>query len=307
MMILGSKTLYDPVEVSNILKGYVTLSLTIDLYNNPETLSFIKRWRKQKSTNGRVDPISKIYICDNATDDDGRFYLYQGVDSSTLTDSMDSTLPKYKNQLKCAGLNFSSFKLDGSDIARDAFFAYDSTITVAKGLHHLLYLSSLKDTITTQKQITYDILLNSIINNVEFDGVTGHIHYPADKPDGYQGRGDRVTDALYQVLNFNPTMFLSMINSQAVLTGNEGMNIVGTVHSETGFTLCSEPSNPFYHITSCPEIIYNTIDNQPPIDRPPLTIVEVSIALKVVTLVSIHFIFYIFVCFYPFIIILFFL
>lgn len=286
-MILGSNKLYDPVEVSKILKGFITLSLTIDRFNKPETLSFIKRFRNQKSTNGIFDPITGKTICDNTTDDDGHFYLYQGIPTPT-TSYIDPTLPQYKNKLICAGINFTKFTYDGSNIDSDTFFAYDSVITVAKGLHHLLYISNYKDIITSQKQISYNLLLDSIINNVEYDGVTGHIHYPADKPNGYQGRGDRVTDALYQVLNFDSTEYLSKVNSNDILlTGDEGMNLIGTVHSEYGFTLCSEPLNPFYNIYPCPKITYNTIDNQPPVDRPSLTTLQGSIILKVIAVVNI--------------------
>jgi hypothetical protein len=275
---MGSKKLYDPLEISQALRGFITLSLTID-YRNSNLKNFVARWRKQRATNGRIDPITGIQKCDNTTDDDVGFYLYQGLVSPSITDSALTTLPIYRNQLKCAGLDFSTFKVDGSDINRDTYFAYDSLVTVAKGLHHLLYLSESKDSIKSQSQITSDILLNSIINHVQYAGVTGDIRYPTDKPIGYQGRGDRISDAVYQVLNFNSTTYLSRLQ-KSVFAGDEGMLVIGTINSESSFKLCTEFTSP---PQNCPQMTFNAVNNIPPKDRPNLETLQGSFVLEILT------------------------
>eukprot|EP00607_Mallomonas_marina_P000459 CAMPEP_0182439180 /NCGR_PEP_ID=MMETSP1167-20130531/86280_1 /TAXON_ID=2988 /ORGANISM="Mallomonas Sp, Strain CCMP3275" /LENGTH=781 /DNA_ID=CAMNT_0024632823 /DNA_START=33 /DNA_END=2383 /DNA_ORIENTATION=- len=116
---------------------------------------------------------------------------------------------------------------DGSDIVDLAFYAYDATIALAIGLHKAYYEKQFKN-------MTGDDLLWTIMDEVDFHGVTGDISFykGANGFDAF-GRGDRTTGIDYQILNFAPRSYHALVNN-----GEKAWMSEGIWSAENKFEIC---------------------------------------------------------------------
>lgn len=224
-------------DIPAIMKGFLGIRPSFT-YQTPYGQKFMRRWRAQqnsftKSLDGRI-------ICSDDRDDDGGFRLYQ--------DRLNATSP-----WKCATLNYSNFKQDGSDTSQYVAYTYDSVVLVATALHHLIYKHKVQRIDTTT-------LLRAIANT-SISGVTGNI--TLNSMSMSYGGGDRISDISYELLNFQYSTYIQ--NS-----GNSGFNIIGNYKLETGLALCNIVTD-----TKCRSVIYNTDNNNVPLDTP-LPVTEVT-------------------------------
>jgi hypothetical protein len=150
-----------------------------------EAISFARRWREQPSTAGQM--VNGKVVCDSVLDGDGDYHLYKAVDPAT-------------NRSVCTGLNFSEYDEAGFDIQSHTGLTYDATIMAAMALdfavrNHLDYND-------------WSVIQNILVNNVTFDGVTGPVALFKGFPQ-YQdaGRYTRSGGTVFQLTNFNPTMY----------------------------------------------------------------------------------------------------
>ena len=159
--------------VQDIMKGVMALTQSF-AFDTPELMSWAQRWRTQTDTIV-IDPITGLETCASDLDDDGHFSLYRGV-TQTLTSGGPF--------VKCAGLVFSTFNADGSNISPYAPFAYDAAIALAQGLHNTLYVREYAN--FTGGQLNYVMSMS----NFSALGATGNISFRMGDATGY-GFGDR--------------------------------------------------------------------------------------------------------------------
>lgn len=131
-------------------------------------------------------------------------------------------------------------------------YPYDATLSVALGLHHLLYTQN-KTNITP-----YD-LHQTLLYNTRFYGLTGLVSYSTAFIDDEFDVGSRFTEILSDIVNYVPS-----ING----TDAPHFNAVLQWHSELGFSPCGktyhyEPNNP------CHSFTFQTLDGSMPTDSPP--------------------------------------
>ena len=82
-----------------MMRGFfTTANADNDWKVSPKGLEFIKRYRAQPNTLGHN--VSGTHVCNNATDDDGTYRLYEA--------SLNNQAP-----FNCIGFNFSHFSADG--------------------------------------------------------------------------------------------------------------------------------------------------------------------------------------------------
>ena len=222
----------DNTPVDRAMKGVIAVSPTIDR-TSVKYQSFVTRWRSQRSTISYT--AQGMPVCNNATDDDGGTYLYQGHANG---------LPS--SPLNCSGQIFSNYAADGSDIDRLALYAYDATYAMAMGLHVLIYDMG-------KSTFSGDDLLNVLVQNVSFMGVSGYVAF--NNGSGGQaayGKGDRYSGLLYSVLNFN---------SQNYLSSDRGASAIQTVGVWSSDTKRFQPCTSG---TGCAGFVFNTADNSVP-------------------------------------------
>ena len=235
------------VLIAKLMKGYIGILPTLNRNIN-SFQSFVKRWRAQPPS--VITNPDGTKTCVNTTDDDGNSYLYQGYTTQSPT--------KYV----CAGLNFSTFYSDGSNIDRIAVYAYDAAYALARGYHDMLYVSKLTN-------FTGDNLRDAIIYNVSFMGASGKVDFVSEGigSDAF-GVGDRESDLLYDVMNFDPNYLVST-------TGP--LRRIGFFSIENGFQLCNTLTD---NICSA-IIIYNTDDNSCPSDVLPIVEVQLEHSVQI--------------------------
>ena len=233
------KTLQDS-EIAEVLKGAIAfrpiLNRTI-----PPAVDFINRFRSLPSTLGNDTH------CDQSKDVEGIYY----------NQNADGTV--------CAGLNFSSFLPSGSDIAKGAFYAYDAVVALTLGLHKHLYVEHLESLLHTPYHYYY---LMMSFNAVQFDGASGHVAF---EPFPDRQNNDRLTNNLYEVVNFDDRAFL--------MDNNMGFFRVGYINTDTGFTYCDTDTD-----SECRKFVFNTRNGQVPSDRPPLKTLYMPLVLRVLLL-----------------------
>jgi len=176
-------------------------------------VTFMKKWTKQNSTQ---------ITCNTTVDSDGNFYLYQNSDKLG----------------GCVGLNFSSYKSDGSNLNDYTAYTYDATYLIAYGLQHLR---------NNNKLFTGENLLSAVIYNVSFSGPTGPFYLLKGKPlENKYGIGNRGGALAYRILNFKETIFYA--------DNSKGFSDVVTVLSNGQIVPCNRK------LLTCFSLTYNTLD-----------------------------------------------
>eukprot|EP01041_Mallomonas_annulata_P004843 gene4843-9647_t len=251
------KYMSNHANIPDIMKGYIGIMFdpSFHLQDSQEGKDFVSKFRSQKAT---VTVNSDgTETCDESKDDDGH-YLYR---EQTQTHSGPG------QRVRCAGMDFSSLKADGSDIAPHAPHAYDAVYLLAYGLHNLLEIQgkSLSDV---------DKLRQVIIDNVTFTGTTGlvDIYEGMSEFDDY-GAGDRESGHVYRLFNFNEEKYRI---SSTTGVEDDVYNELGYWTPETHFHFCDVTVD-----TYCSPITYRTKDNQPAKDSPDDIIILMPEAMSV--------------------------
>ena len=236
-------------DIKSILKGLI-IPLATTTYDTPLGRQFVNRWRAQQYTGGYVQ--NGTTYCNMAQDDshtNAYLYTYAGL---------------------CLGLNFSSFALDGSNIDPDVAYVYDATYAGAYAVHNLLYNKHIN-----REQFTADLIMNTLVQNVSFAGLTGRVSFSPGVGYENSGLGDRASDHTYSIVNFNPKYFHRILGN-----GAGGMNGSTNTSGLVAALKWNSLSETFVPCRDCPSIIFNTHDNSVPYDRTPETIVKLTDAQK---------------------------
>lgn len=107
-------------------------------------------------------------------------------------------------------------------------------------------------------------LKRAIIDNVSFDGYSGPIKFSTGRPGiSFYGHGDRESGVRFSLMNFDPGNGSS---------STFRLNRVGTWTTETGFSTCTSDATLQSAVTGgCFRVIYGTVGNEKPRDRPSAT------------------------------------
>eukprot|EP01041_Mallomonas_annulata_P010571 gene10571-22061_t len=243
------KAMSSSADISKIMNGAIAITNTLqDKMKTINFQNFIKRFHNQKSTMLKSKNGTVTY-CDPTKDDTHKEYLYMGhkngIDSSTET-------------YTCAGLDFKSMATDGSDMSKEAIFAYDATYALAYALHNILYIQ--------QMNITGDLIISTLLHNVSFNGLSGPIKFNKGGP-GFEkyGQGDRLGGNDFQFYNFNPKSYVK--NDY----GSSAWFETGIYTYKSIFEPCNTLTN-----NKCTNWIYNTVDNSKPIDHTPFIEIQMD-------------------------------
>ena len=138
-------------DVAEIMKGYMFLKFDSGyaLVNDPSGQLFAQRFLSQEDTQWSE---SGTPHCLFTRDDNDEAYLYRNRGEGANAG------------YTCSGVEFSS--LTAESIAPSVGQTYDAVIALALGLHHVIEAS---------EPLTAAALQSSIIDNVDFDGVTGRV------------------------------------------------------------------------------------------------------------------------------------
>lgn len=210
---------------------------------------FLHHWVHHHPTDGDVDANGNP-VCDTRMDSYNSSYLHQYYPFNN-----HSSTPV------CAGTDYSAFSNHSniSDHLLEAMYAYDATLSVAMGLHHLVYFEN-KTTITPAD------LHDTLLYDVSFVGLTGLVSYSTEMVGDEFDVGGRSSEILYDIVNY-----VASTDSD----GEIAFRPVLEWHSELGFTPCGEinyyqPDNPCHHFT------FQTVDGSVPSDSPSKEIQEMS-------------------------------
>eukprot|EP01041_Mallomonas_annulata_P002384 gene2384-4628_t len=239
-------------DVPAIMKGYIgpIFDPSFHLQDSQEGKDFVSKFRSQKTT--ITVNSDGTETCDESKDDDGH-YLYR-----------EQTHSGPGQRVRCAGMDFSSLKADGSDIAPHAPHAYDAVYLLAHGLHNLLEIQG-------QDKIDGGRLRKTIIDNVTFNGATGFIDIFEGMPDyDYYGAGDRETGHTFRLYNFNEEVYRQT-------SGMNGYVEIGHWNNEERTRLCDKSVSS----NNCSPVTYRTADNQPAKDSPDDIIILMPAAMSV--------------------------
>ncbi len=144
-------------DVPAIMKGFMILkpASVLQVLKSKKGPAFLQRWRQQQST---VSNIDGRLSCDAVRDDDGLTFLYRSEGSGL------------HRRYTCSGLNFSEFSVSGDHLADFVGHTYDAVGVLARGLD--LTLNSVDSHFD---RIDSSLIIQNIIDNVQFEGVTGTI------------------------------------------------------------------------------------------------------------------------------------
>lgn len=235
-------------DIASLMKGAIGFRPLLNR-SIPEAREFVRRFRALPSTLG----YNATSGCDNSTDSVGK-YINQNDDGS-----------------KCAGLNFSSLDPGGEDVVAGAFYAYDAVTTLALSLHRYLHVEHLENLIQTAYHYYY---LMQSMNFVEFDGATGHISF---EPFPDRQNNDRLTDMLYEVVNFHADIYLDASNTNL----DKGFVRVGFINTDSGFSACDRASD-----GDCESFQFNTKnEDDPPSDRPQTEVLRMNLVMQALLIV----------------------
>mmetsp|Transcript_6932 Transcript_6932/g.10400 ORF Transcript_6932/g.10400 Transcript_6932/m.10400 type:complete len:889 (-) Transcript_6932:122-2788(-) len=230
---------FDSTQIAELLHGAIAFRSIVNR-STPEALDFIHRFRSQPSTDGDQSD------CNNATDSVGN-YLHQNNEGTV-----------------CAGLDHASFDSTGVDLYDDTFFAYDAVISLAHALHHYIHV----DKYDINYPFHYYLLMQSM-NYISFNGASGRVEF---EPFPDRQNNDRLSDMLYEVVNFQADIFLSSNNVNLT----EGFVVVGYINTDSGYRDCNSNDE------ECYTYKFNTPTNDPPRDRPRRKTLRMSTPLVVV-------------------------
>jgi len=249
-------------DIAKVMKGFSAIRDMVRK-SDPVASEFVSRWRQQASTCG-LDG-----ACDSTTDDDGNFLHQYTIDNVTT----------------CAGLNFTEFSPDGSDIDAAAMYAYDAMILLAKGFNSLLHGAYSSLGISHQLQINFyylQLALDYVVN----DGVTGTFQRPSFLT---RGTNDRMSNIAYALFTFDPDLFLR-VSRETMSAADVGLVYTGTLDSSSSVfepctgdsvvaAMCETQLYPSHITCACSDIIYDTSNNLPPMDRPHVSTVSLHIGM----------------------------
>jgi hypothetical protein len=244
----------DGTDIANVMTGFFTMEY-LPNYNMNRTLlarEFANRWRNQPSHAGEY--VGGRWVCDNSTDDDGNFYLYQTtVNGTTL----------------CTGLNFSRYEETGLNIQPYTALTYDATFMMAKAVDSLITLGwDYTDPDVLQYQLTSMFL----------DGVTGHVNLTYGQYyNQLDTQGERLSGLVYSVQNFNPDMYNNGTNDFFVH--------VGYYNTDTGSVEACAPVDNIDCFAPTYGVATDGSYSNPPPDAPPTIQKHISSSLKMVCFV----------------------
>ena len=250
----------DSSTISRIMSGLFVISNADDDWKiSPDGRAFLQRFRSLPDT--KIFSINGSVICNNMTDDDGSFYLYQ----FSVTG-----LPPYR----CTGLSFKKFAADGSDISPFTAYSYDAML--AAGTAVVKYADMYNGGVIPRK-INGALLSNFIKSHVSLIGSTGYIDFNNVTSGDHFDAGSRRTAVRFKVNNFN-------IGAGSLQ--DFALKRVGTWSTVGGFELCGSDLTLQSAVTGgCATIRYGTSDNSRP-DGQPATIIETMPHNMQVTLYS---------------------
>lgn len=276
------------------MKGYIGVATDIDR-STDIFKQFIQRWKSQQSTVGKNE--NGVQICDQ-TKDDNEEYLYQATTTATTRTTtstaaeatVSSTANKSKTKVVCLGLNYSTFRDDGLDIADAAILAYDAMYTLAYA-HHTAYSVN-----NCNLDGGPECLTKILLNNISFSGISGLMSFNNKGIESLQfGYGDRNTGLRYRVLNFDPSLYNtseSTDSSGNVASVAAGFRTIAIWTSENGIRACNSSSrrestsNPSY-LSCVSKIVYNTADGNRPSDAISVVEVQISDKYKLIIFISV--------------------
>jgi len=297
--ILGPETIkstkFPPeslTSIAEIMKGAIAVRQSV-LTSSPteKYLDWVKRWKKQLATAPQDSHGAYLFDyvngCNKTVDDSslapaprpGKHYLYQG---QTIQGVMKDGKVNETLVWRCAGVDFSKFSDDGSDIAPLAPFVYDAVLTLAWGLHKSIFVgpASGDGSVHTPRTglwgtadyyggigglgtvLGEDNLPGVTPKGTPFivDGVTGRIKIRQGDSTGY-GYGDRELDVSFDVLNFQPATYCADLRSG-------GLQTIGRWTAAYPVDASNYAAN-YVPSGNNSRIVFNTGDNKIPFDRTP--------------------------------------
>jgi hypothetical protein len=220
---------------ASLLRGMIGVRFHPSSPSSPLQDQFLKNWRGHRATNGRIDPTSGQTVCDQQMDSYNSSYLHQVL-------SPNASAPPL-----CAGINYSSYSSSPNltEDLLDAMYAYDSAISVAMGLHHLLYSAHIPRPSPAD-------LYSALIRNVSFAGLTGQVSFSTEMEGDLFDVGGRFTGIVYDIVNF--------------VSVSSSFVPVLQWHSEEGFSACDDVRS-FRIDNPCHQFEFQS--KEPPTDTPP--------------------------------------
>eukprot|EP01036_Dinobryon_divergens_P034899 gene34899-45165_t len=236
-------------NVQTLMKGVIGVSPTLSKTRTDhiESREFVQRFISQENT--LTTESDGTTVCNSNKDDDNKEYLY-----------MDRLDGRSSSPLSCVGVDFSSMAKDGSDISNLAMYAYDATYAMARAIHVVMYDRRATD-------ITGEMIMSALIQNVSFTGVTGEISFSKGMEGGDNyGRGDRLVSMDYTIYNFDPRAYHVFYDG-----GISAWHKVGIFTAENTVEMCD-----VRYDHQCSDWVFNTRDGSPPIDEAPVREVQLD-------------------------------
>lgn len=173
-------------DVALLMKGllYVQYQPREMVQRYESGMAFYERWRSQEATQWSESE------CSQQRDDDDHYFLYRSEGESAVAG------------YTCAGLNFSSFAEDASDIAAYLGHAYDAANVLFRGVHAALD--------TYGNDFDGNDLMTAVLDSVEFDGATGPIDIIKGTTDrNGHAKGSREVGHIFIFENFDAALLES--------------------------------------------------------------------------------------------------
>ncbi len=230
-------------NVESIMKGYIGIQYypNYAIRHNEAGKSFIERWRNQPPTLGGLNEDNQ-WECEIERDDADHTLLYRNLGKNLI------------ENVTCSGLNFSSFHVDGSDLAPYVGHTYDATVGMVRALDYVLRTKGMGH------DDDAEAIMAALINNVTFEGTTGPIDiFEGMSEFGNYGRGNREIGHSYKLLNFKSDKY-AMLDDQSREKTSQSRNSfveVGVWTLEGGLILNDM------------EITYRTKSGYPAREQPP--------------------------------------
>mmetsp|Transcript_24202 Transcript_24202/g.24815 ORF Transcript_24202/g.24815 Transcript_24202/m.24815 type:complete len:974 (+) Transcript_24202:99-3020(+) len=240
-----------PSTINTLLKGYIGVTLSLEIPSNPLKEQFLNNWINHKSTAGYINNQGNS-ICNKRMDYYNSSYLHQFYpnDNRALA-------------VKCAGINYPSYATHANlEHELDPhMYAYDAAISVALSLHELIYKSKISNPTSAD-------LKEYLLYNLSFTGVTGQIKYSNEMESDHWDIGGRNTEMIYRIVNYVP--FDLIANPSLNTSINMTFDTILEWHSENGFPSCDNGHkiNETYYVQDnpCHQFIFQS--NSVPVDSP---------------------------------------
>ena len=230
-------------RVAEYMEGFLGVHWMPQVFPSPQVEGFIRRWKSRNSTAGVVQSDGSVK-CDDRMDYYNLVYLHQ------FQPYGNASAPPV-----CAGVNFSSYADDGSDLI-EAMYAYDAVMAIARALHHIAYVEGVCDPAPGD-------VLRHLQDNVHFEGLSGNVSFSTKFRRQFFDVGGRDTSVAYEVVNYVPGSSLPNGRGSVVFK-----DVIGW-HSEQGFESCDGYVT---YNSKCHDFQFRTGGNKLPLDSPPPTI-----------------------------------